>query len=252
MSCVFVRPCLPHGYLPSTDWDYPAATNYDSCAAWDTSDIVDADQLQQNWALLFAKANGMLDGTDFAPDSGQFDEETALVDYEGGVVGVWPTLGQRHSHNGIDSAILADGCIERDTLGAHATSWGSFGIIRHPSQNYYGILMTSWVAYDQPAPVKGTAYSQAVAIPYDYKRWGTDYLQNDGAGGRTAILVAPLMTGYPGWTENQKCAPSMMAASVTLSTNDITGVYVNMQDLMGERPASGWSYGVLALACIAI
>jgi len=238
--------------LPSTDWDYPLATNYGSCDVWGTGDIVDADQLQQNWAILFAKVNGLLDGTDFASDSAQFDEETSLVDYEGGNEGVWPTVGQRHTHDGIDSAKLADHVIHQLTLGVGGSSWGSMGIIRHPAENFHGVLITSWVAYDQPSPEAGTAYSKAVAVPYDYKRWGESYLQNAGANGRTAILLGPVMSGYAGWTQNQRCAPSMMAASVTLDGNGITAIHANMQDLMTERPASNWTYGVLVLACIAI
>ena len=249
MSCVFIRPVLPHGYLPSTDWDYPLATNYDSCSTWTTSDIVDADQLQQNWAILFAKANGMLDGTDFAPTSGQFDEETSLVDYEGGVTGTWPTAGQRHSHDGINSAKLADHAIHQTTLGVGATSWGSFGMLRHPSETFHGILETFWVAYDQPSPSKGLAYSADVALPHNQMRWS--YLKNSTPSGRTALLMAPLMSGYSGWTQKQKCAPSMLAGVLTGSPN-VTTVTAKMQDLMGERVASHWSYGVMALACIQI
>lgn len=252
MSCVFIRPVLPHGYLPSTDWDYPAATNYDSCDTWGTQDIVDADQLQSNWALIFSKANGMLDGTDFMPDSGQFDEETALVDYEQGAGGTWPTVGQRHSHNGIDSAKLADSCISQLTLSVGATTEGSYGMIRHPSESFHGVLMTHRVAYDQPSPGKSTAYSSYVAVPYNHKEWGVSYLQRSGASGRTAVLACPLMGGYSSWSVNQRCAASMMVMGFALSGSDITAVSANMQDLMGERVASNWTYGVLALACLAI
>lgn len=252
MSCVFIRPVLPHGYLPSTNLSYPLATNYDSCDTWDTVDIVDGDQLQQNWAIVYAKANGLLDGTDFLDTSGQFDEETSLVDYEGGTVGVWPTKGQRHSHDGIDSAKLADHVISQSVLGTGATAWGSFGIIRQPSESVHGIMMTFSVAYDQPSPGAGEVYSADVAVPYDYKRWVDSTMERTGSFGRTAVLLAPLMSGYDGWTLNQRCAPSMMATSFTLSTTHITAVTANMQDLMGERVASNWSYGVMALACLVI
>lgn len=250
MSCVFIRPVLPHGYLPSTNLTYPLATNYDSCDTWDTSDIVDADQLQKNWALLFAKANGMLDGTDFIATSSQFSEAESLVNYEGGAVGVWPTAGQRHSHDGIDSAKLATHALHQSVLGVGASSWGSFGMLRHPSEAFYGVLETFWVAYDQPSPGKGLAYSAALAVPHNSQRWGR-YLQRSGANGRMALLMAPLMSGYSGWTQNQKCAPSMLAGAFTGGDIPST-VSAQMQDLMGERAASGWSYGVMVLACIAI
>ena len=250
MSCVFIRPVLPHGYLPSTNLLYPLATNYDSCSTWTTSDIVDGDQLQKNWAILLSKINGALDGTDFLETSSQFAEETALVDYEGGVTGTWPTVGQRHSHDGIDSAKLADHVLPQAALGVGATSWGSFGMLRHPSETFHGILETFWVAYDQPSPSKGLAYSATVAVPHNSQRWGS-YLQRSGVNGRMALLTAPLMSGYNGWTQNQKCAPSMLAGAFTGGAIPST-VSARMQDLMGERVASSWSYGVMVLACIKI
>lgn len=250
MSCVFIRPVLPHGYLPSTNLTYPLATNYDSCNTWTTSDIVDADQLQENWAILLSKINGMLDGTDLIETSSQFSEEESLVDYEGGVTGVWPTTGQRHSHDGIDSAKLATHVLHQSVLGVGTSSWGSFGALRHPSEAFYGVLETFWVAYDQPSPSKGLAYSADVAVPHNHQRWGRD-LQRSGVNGRMALLTAPLMSGYGGWTQNQKCAPSMLSG-FTEGVPGVAIVAAKMQDLMGERVASSWSYGVMVLACIKI
>ena len=250
MSCVFIRPVLPHGYLPSTDWDYPLATNYDSCNTWTTSDVVDADQLQQNWAIIFSKFNGLIDGTDFLATSGKFDEETALVDYENGAGGNWPTAGQRHSHDGIDSAKLADDVIHQITLGAGEFSWGSFGIIRVPTEGHRCILMTSTVAFDQPAPDGDTVYSKDIAIPYDWKKWGKSTLYRSTTNGRVAVLIAPMFIGHDGWTRNQKCAPSMVSADFTLDVGEVDAVTAKMQSLMGEQAATNWTYAVLTLACL--
>lgn len=252
MSCVFIRPVLPHGYLPSTDWDYPNATNYDSCDTWGTADIVDADQLQQNWAIIFAKANGLLDGTDFLSTSGQFDEETSLVDYEGGSAGNWPTKGQRHSHDGIDSAKLADHCINQSVLGVGDTATGSFGMIRHPSENYHGILITTHAAYDQPAPGGSETYTADVAIPYNQIQWGRNRLKRQNTGGRTAVLMCPVLSGYSGWSQDEKCAAGVMSAEISLSGDEITSVSAKLNNIMGERVETGWTYGVLVLACLDI
>lgn len=240
------------GYLPSTNPFYLAPEDYANWDLWDTSDIVDGDQLQRNWAVIFSHVNGCIDGTDFEDDSAQFDEGTSLVDYEAGN-SQWSTVGQRHSHDGVDSALLVDECLTATLLGTPADPGGSYGFIRHGSMTSLGVLMSVWAGYDQPSPQAGILYAQQVAVPYNHERWLFNHIQRSGVaiGGRCAFLVCPVLTGFESWSADEKCSTSCMGISLGLDGQDVTSVSASQQDALTVRPPSSWAYGVVALAVLA-
>lgn len=246
MSANFIRPCLMDGYLPTTDPFYLAPEDYANWDPWDTSDIVDGDQLQRNWAVIFSHVNGCINGTDFEDDSGQFDEGTSLVDYEDGN-SQWPTAGQRHSHDGADSARLASECLTNVLLGTPADPGGSYGLIRHGSQTMHGVLESVWVGYDQPSPQAGTLYDQQVAIPHNYGSIGGVRVWRTGIYGRTAFLVCPVLTGFESWTDDEKCSTSSMGLAIGVDGGSVETVSAQQQDALTVRPPSNWAYGVVAL-----
>ncbi len=166
MSTVFTRPTLPHGTLPITNWAYNEVGEYANWTAWTTEELVDAEILQRNWAILYSHINGNLNGTDLNVDGASINESSVVQGWAGtsdhDPDEAWPTASYRHSHDGMDSSFLADNVISSTVLDdGHL-------IIRSPSKSYHSLALHS-----RGYSVRGidSIPETEVAFPLNSKRW---------------------------------------------------------------------------------
>ena len=234
MSCVFTRPTLPHGKLPTTDWDYDGVADYASWDNWATSDIVDADVIQRNWAILFSHVNGNLNGSDM-------DVDTASATSESSVLGAWsestdwPIQNHRHSHDGVDSALLADDIITHSLLGTSA-----YCMLRSPSIVRNAVLIHGSADMEsRKSRYTSSGIVEAdVSFGYNYKEWtsGTSYIyREDATNGYCHVVVSCYVPNWASMSTAEKRALCVPYFSYTETSDkyDTVGVGVGRNELEG-------------------
>jgi len=225
LSCIFIRPALPDGKLPSTNDSYPDPGDYADWDDWDTSDIVDAQDLSKNWAIIYSHANGRINGTDFNTGEGAaLSEATYVADWEG--TNEWPTVGHRHSHDGVDSSFLADSVLTYDILGA-----GAHGIFRCPTKDYRGLLMSSEAVPEITDSTTPFAFWDYFSIPFDSYRWlgasGKLYRDTSGAA---RFLIQGYWYNFENWTDHEQSSYCMPFVDV-----EQTGDYLDPSQVKMRR-----------------
>lgn len=238
MSLPLIWPVLPHGKLPSTDADNLGPGDYASWPDWAVEDIVDAQVLQRNWAVIFAHANGEINGTDIDTGSAAASETTYIQDLEAGN-NQWPTDGVRHSHDGIDSALLAEDIIGQDIMGYRA-----FGMLRHPAKDYRGLMLfgsivTEWKNALHP-----------VAIPYDYIRWGqVGGFMYRSAGGASRYLACPVYSNFADLSAAERQALTFPYVKLTVVSLLVKQFEVAMQvSDIAQDVSPGWGISWIVFA----
>lgn len=198
MSCLFIRPILQEGKLPSDSGTYDDAVDYTHWADWlsdDAFDLVDARQLVDNWLLLFSKCNGHLSGTDLSPDNtaAAISETTAFWLSEP-VGNSWPGIRIRHSHDGEDSALLAAGVILNTSLSEVA-----FGMFRSLT-NQVTYLMFGYLGYEDGLLLQTTDSHSALnvrtpALPWNPVLGGHTYFRDSATGtiGTVRVLTQAMI-----------------------------------------------------------
>lgn len=216
MSCKFSKPQLPNGKLPSTNASYPSYTDYANWTDWNPTDIVDAAVIQDNIAEIVAHVNGGLNGTDIDNTNTPLSETTYIADIETGSV-EWPTIGQRHSHDGVDSALLADGVITHALIRTR-----NYAIVRSPSKTHRGLVLHGTVGHDQDEVYTGSP-EYIVAVPYNYRLYnpGTTTLYRNILGG-ARFVVSRVIDNYDDLSAADKRELAMPYANVTLNGSNVT------------------------------
>jgi hypothetical protein len=239
MSVILIRPVCPEGKLPSTDWDYPAYTDFASWDDWDTADIVDAWLLISNWLVILDHVNGNLNGSDLAEGVAAISETTYVLDEE--VQGdYWPTTHQRHSHDGYDSAFLAANVITAALMGSLG-----YGALRHPASSEYALLMHGALIVDYIS-VMGIA----VPPPYDWYYWhpaGNGYLY-EATDGNFRMVGNAVISDFLSWSTDQQ-RQLFAGASLRYATgDDITSLYLYTHT--GSTSVTGWEFSWVILALV--
>ena len=203
---------------------YPDPGDYASWDDWDTIDIVDAQDLSKNWAIIYSHANGRINGTDFNTGEGAaLSEATYVDDWEG--TNEWPTVGHRHGHDGVDSSFLADSVLSHSVLGD-----GAHGIVRCPTKDFRGLLMSS-----QAIPQRQTSGSYSFfnyfSIPFDSYRWlGSSGKLNRDTGGAARFLLQSYCYNWENWTDHERrshCLPCVVIRK--------TGDYLDSSEVLLVR-----------------
>ena len=230
MSCIFVKPVLSDGKLPSRNWLHDSPADYASWTDWSTSDIVDGDLLEKNWGVLFTHVNGKLNGTDIdtATAAATLSEATYIVNMDDN--GAWPTKGQRHSHNGVDSAVLADDILTTTLLGD-----GAHGIWRSPTDIYNGLILFNRAKKDGPKVARGQDISVPISIPFDYEQWGSWLLELSSTTGATRFIVTPLFTNFAMWSKKERGSPCLPRIAPTLSSSGGLATYTRPHELVDDE-----------------
>lgn len=237
MSVIFPKPFLPEGKLPASGASVGDPGDYASWDDWDTKDIVDGDLIRRNFAAIFSHVNGNLNGTDIAPTA-QLGTETALVDdWEGGN-NAWPTVGARHSHDGLDSASLGESLIGYSHLAPLA-----HGALMTPSMSYRGLtLFGRLVVTTSQADTVGVFDSrQRVSVPYNYRLWSSDpashtYMFRDTSG-CAHICCSVEAPDSDSWSNEERIAMSVPYIDPSITSNKITVFYVGVMPDTLKIPA---------------
>lgn len=239
MSLPLIKPALPHGKLAARSAGAAAPADYASWTDWDTEDVVDADVIQANWSVIFQHVNGNLNGSDFDTAGSTATETAKLQDWESGNK-LWPTWGVRHSHDGVDSAILATGIVGSSLLGNLA-----FGMIRHPSKDFLGLLLHTMIVAERKQNYTGDSYVPIyyMAIPYDYPRWdpsGIWLYRENATHGTCRFLACPVYANYSEMSDTQKRALTYPALTTYESSGRTVFLEVAMRDTGGVDIPAGW------------
>lgn len=220
MSVRPTTPNLPDGKLPPSSWDFDDVGDYASWDDWVVDDVVDADLIRQNVAAIFAHVNGHLNGTDIKTDASAISEATYIDDWESGN-NLWPVEQARHTHDGIDSAKLADDIIGHSHLPSRA-----FGMMRSPTKDYRGLLLFGRVVADRDTgPLYDSYLYYRIAIPYNPDEWGTQYLYRASTGG-ARVCLGLMIPSYSSWSVEKQRELFIPYADITEVTNQITDVDV--------------------------
>lgn len=255
MSLPLIKPVLPHGKLAARNAGAATPADYASWSNWDIADIVDADVIQANWSVIFSHVNGNLNGSDINTASATVTETATLQDWESGNK-TWPTYGARHSHDGVDSAVLATGIIGSTLLGDLA-----FGMVRHPSKDFLGLYLYSMAVADrvQDFTTSTTQVSYTLAVPYNYLQWDPSGLpwspwmyRADAAHGTSRYLVCPVYSNYSELSDDQKRGLTYPAVSLGSSAGRVTSVAASMRDTGGVAIPVGWEIHLFVMGEIEI
>jgi hypothetical protein len=258
MSVEFVLPNLPGGYCPSrvTAGEYHYAANYHSGLIWADDDLVDGDTIQRNWNVLFSHVNGKLNGTDFDASSGTLSETTWVADVEGAGVKRWPTLRQRHSHDGMDSALLGEGVINKTAINA-----GGHGMLRFPSIHMMaGVLHTVGIV-DMTNPDSSSTFKIDIPVPYNYKtfrRTGSRMISHPETSDtvahgsqRTLLAVNPTGTNEVGGAaKNEFRVPCCMTMYDLLSSVELVVSNTFVHNPFSALISPGWSVSSITYVAV--
>ena len=214
MSIPDIKPFLPDGKLPSTDPNLITSADYASWDDWDTADVVDAEVLQRNLAALVSHVNGNLNGTDVDLVNTPISETTFITQEESGAK-TWPSVGQRHGHDGIDSRILASSIIGHTLLKDRI-----YSIFRCPSQLYRGLLLHGRVENDAPDGYD-SANGWNMAVPFNSQSWGS-YLSS----ARSGIFVSRIIPNVESLTWAERRTLLHPCVYKTISGDNITAMKI--------------------------
>jgi len=230
MSCIFIKPVLSDGKLPSRNWSHDSPGDYANWTDWGTSDVVDGDLLEKNWGVLFTHVNGKLNGTDIdtATAAATLSEATYIVNMDDD--GAWSTRGQRHSHNGVDSSILKTGVLTASVLGD-----GAFGIWRSPTDEYIGQLLFNRAKQDSPKVARDQEISLPISIPFNFARWGAWLLELDSTSGATRFVAAPLFNRFASWSHKERGAPCLPRVASSLDSSEGLTTYMKAHELVNDE-----------------
>jgi hypothetical protein len=224
MSLIFVRPTLPDGKLPTTSWSYDGVGDYASWDDWATEDIVDADVLQRNWAILYSHINGNLNGSDMNVDTASAASETAVIS-SWSEMSDWPIQDHRHSHNGVDSSLLADDVITNTLLLVDA----AFCMVRSPCKSRNAVLIhgSALSETEGESYVSSGKIEVSFAWGYNHIEWSnseTDVYRDDATNGYCSAIVSAYFPNWNTFSKAQKRSLCVPYFDYLTSSNAYTSV----------------------------
>lgn len=133
------------------------------------SRIIDAKMITENFQVLYESYNAQIHGTNLNVPTNIRGFLEELVQWQELVGDYLTSYGRGHSHNGIDSEVLAPGSINSDV-----TTLGSFGAWQFPADGATQVMVygTAEISGSKIPASSGSTVRLVLEVPHDVLKWG--------------------------------------------------------------------------------